>query len=187
MRKEETLHSEFMTYYEDIANIAHGAFRHLPEVEREEAVAEVFAGAWQTFLRYREKASPNASFLTHFPIQSFRANKKFTGCDSRDIMSGMKAAQRRPSRTNWRTCNPTEIAGTVREDPAEYARVKIDFNAFAARLTLKERKVFFLRLRGYNSSEIGRKLGVGPNAIWQRMKKIRMRLSESVEEYISAH
>ena len=186
MLKQEKLQMEFMTYYDSIVNLARAAFRHVPPSEREEIVAEVFAGEWRNFLRYRGKARLNASFLAYYPIQSVRANMKFTGCDSRDIMSKMKSCRKRPARTTWETCNPTEIAGSVKEDPAEYARIKIDFDDFASRLTLKERKVFYLLLRDYNASEIGRKLGVGPNAIWQRMKKIRRRLKDALEDYASA-
>jgi len=47
-------------------------------------------------------------------------------------------------------------------------------------------QVFYILLRDYNASEIGRKLGVGPNAIWQRMKKIRRRLKDALENYALA-
>ncbi len=66
------------------------------------------------------------------------------------------------------------------------SRVKIDFKQFASGLTLNQRKVYHLMVKGYKPGEIARKLGITRVAVYHRRKSIRRKLREKIAEYAAA-
>jgi len=186
MRKEETLQSEFMSYYDDIVNLARAAFLPVREVDKEDLIAEVLAKSWTVFLKYRDRARLNASFLAFFPIQQARSKMLFAGENSTDVLSPRTQYLGKCETSVVGDFSPYAEAKSVKEDPAEYARVKIDFDEFPSGLTLKQKKVYHLLSRGYRCDEIARKLGINYCAAYERIKAIRRKMKSKLESYVRA-
>lgn len=186
MLKHEELQMEFMTYYDSIVNLARAAFFPVRESDKDELVAEVLAKSWKVFLKYHGKCEMNASFIAYFPIEQTRAKIHFNGENTTDVLSPRAKHVGKVDTAIVGDFSPYTEARSVKEDPAEYVRVKIDFNEFASGLTLNQRKVYHLMVKGYRPGEIARKLGITRVAVYNRRKSIRRKLREKVAEYAAA-
>ena len=179
------------TYMQPVMTHAAIQFRHLPAVDREEAVAESVAAAFVGFSsacrRGREHVIP-PSMLAHFSVLHARAGRHVGGPweSKKDVMS--RVAQRRhgfrvfslPVRDGypfdcmaaadqpvWRD----RLLYDRRTTPADLACFRVDWSRFLAGQTDRTRVLLGMLGSGYRSVEIADHLGVTAPAVCQRRKK----------------
>jgi RNA polymerase sigma factor (sigma-70 family) len=75
--------------------------------------------------------------------------------------------------------DPMDDRAGATPDPAEEAAFRDAARRLYARLTDAERQMIDLRLQGYSTDEIARRLGLNPIALRVRLSRLRKRLADS--------
>ena len=183
--------NRFLEYVPVVETHAAISFRHLPETEREEAVAESLAAAFLNFVSARRRGTLTAlkpSRLAHYAVLHTRNGKHVGGSmdSKRDVMSfrAQKAGNFQVHRLPWDDTRVYDVLKapehvwrqTLLEDRrtpvADQVRFRLDFSSFVARQHDRTRTAMALLAAGDRRSEVAEKLNVTPSAITQRMAKV---------------
>lgn len=199
------LHEEFLSLLPIVQRHARVAFRALPAVHREEAVAEAVAAAFESYVRLKARGKdPVRDFpsqMAHFGVLHVKDGRHVGGkSSSKDVMSA-KAQQRHrftvePLPTTVRQPFEEvygEIGGQRRIDafeeiihehtrssPADQAIFRIDFRAFKRRMTRRDRQLAEHLAVGNSAKSAATRFRLSPG----RVTQIRQRLAR---EWHSMH
>jgi len=169
------------------------AFRRLKREAREEAVAEVVANAMVAYVRLIERGRQDVAFATplaNFAIAQYHDGRRVGAqlnvldvtsahCQVRKgvVIERLDCWDREES--CWqevlvedRTCTPAELAAS-----------RIDFVAWLATLSSRDRKIATLLASGCGTSEVAEKVGLS----WARISQMRRELKESWEKFHGPH
>ena len=168
-------------------------FRHLPEADREEAVAEAVAGA---FLNYRSAERRGTthrlrpSTVANYAVRGVKDGRRTGGsCDSKTDVLSFKARRlggfevyplprfedctfdcmKAPDQEVWRD----RLVYDRRALPADLACFRIDWSSFMAGQADRTRTLLAMLAAGHKQCEIADHLGVTPAAVCQRRSKAR--------------
>jgi hypothetical protein len=160
--------------------VAHGRvyFRHLRAERQEEAVAEMVALAWRWHLRLAERGKDATRFpsaLARFAARAVRSGRKLAGMDrARDVLSPQ--AQRRKGFAVGKLpdCyglngNPLDEAlrDNTQTPPDEQCAFRIDFPAWRAGRTERDRRVLDDLMLGERTLDVAGRHGLSPGRVSQ--------------------
>jgi hypothetical protein len=176
------LHAAFVTLVPRLRTHAQVRFRHLDPTDREEAVAEVVAYGFASFLRLKERGKDPTAFpavFAHFVAQAVANGRGVVRrLSTRDLL-GRPRGERV---TVHKLDDPTPDGGwwrdlaidrRVRVD--ELAAFNIDFPAWLATLSAVKRHVAELLARGHATDEAARVTGLSAG----RVSQLRRELADS--------
>jgi len=161
---------------------ARARFRHLRPVDREEAVADVLAYGFASYLRLKERGKDPTAFPAVFAHFVARAVANGRGVvrrlSTRDLLGrprGERVTIRKlddpmPGGGWWR-----DLALDRRVRVDEQAAFNIDFPAWLATLPAVKRHVAELLARGHGTDEVARGTGVSAG----RVSQLRRELADS--------
>jgi len=181
----------FLKYLPAVETHAGIQFRHLPDVEREEAVAEAAAAAFVNVrhaLRNGNGHRLRPSMVAHFAVLHVKDGRHVGGsADSKsDVMS--RRAQRRggfkvvglpwdsdcaydcmndPSAPVWKQVLLEDKSTPV----PDQAAFRIDLSGFLRQQHDRTRRALAMLAEGHKQVEVADRLGVTPAAVCQRIKK----------------
>jgi len=168
-------------------------FRYLPDVDREEAIAEATAAAFLNFniaVRHDKADTVTPGTLSRFAVLHVKSGRHVGGSQDRkkDVLS--RSAQRRnrfrvyslpirdiqsfncmtaPDQPVWRE----HLLHDRRTLPSDQAAFRIDWSKFLAGQSDRTRTAMAMLADGYQQTEVAERLNVTPPAICQRIKKAR--------------
>jgi len=168
-------------------------FRYLPDVDREEAIAEATAAALLNFRiaeRHNKANTVTPGTLARFAVLHVRNGRHVGGSQDRrkDVLS--RSAQRRygfrvhalpDERAHSYDCmkDPTlpvwkAVLMDDRRTPVpDQVSFRRDWSSFLAKQSDRTRTALAMLGAGYKQNEVADRLGVTPPAICQRIKKAR--------------
>ena len=190
----ETLHHQFVDHILPAVEL-HAAvqFRHLKGQDRDEAVQETTAVAWQLYVQAVEGGKDPASFPTYiaaFAVKRVRSGRLLAGTSARDVLA--PTTQRRNGfevhSLDDESCDP---------DAGWKAAVALDSRNFTPADAVSFRLDFDRWLNGLSSRDraIGERLAVGdrPGLVAMKFKlsppiisKLRRKLAQSWERFQNA-
>ena len=176
-------HAPFLAMLPTIQRCAHRAFRGLSAHDREEAAAAVLALALTAYVRLFELGKPElayATVLAKYAVRQYRAGRRL-GCrlNCRDVVS--PACQRRrgfavESLDAWKLA----LAEDRRTTPAKLAAMRIDFEAWLATLTRRDRQLANILATGEQTSAVARMFHVTAG----RISQLRRELFDSWQRFM---
>lgn len=166
-------------------------FRHLPAVDREEAIAEATAAAFLNVHKCTNKGiSKRMTWATvaYYAVKHVRAGKHVGGSQdpAKDVLS--RRAQQRGNfqvlglrwdsilsydcvRDSTTPVWHDRLAGLSKPTPAEQAAFRLDWSSFMRSQASRTRKALAMLAAGHQQTEVADKLGVTPAAVCQRVRK----------------
>lgn len=185
--RPEDLHARFLAFLPRIQQHARIVFRDVrcPQ-RRDDCVQEVVALAWAWYLRLAGRGRDAGDFvgaLATFAARAVRSGRQLCGQQpARDVLSP-RAQGRHAFAVRGLVCGDT-LAGTPAEDalrdntrsevPAQVA-FRIDFPAWRATLSERDRRLADSLMVGERAGEVARRLGLSPG----RVSQIRFEISKS--------
>jgi hypothetical protein len=176
--------------------VAHGHiyFRHLKSADRkEEYIAEMVALAWKWHLRLAERGKDAAQFPTAiatFAARAVRSGRRACGQErGRDALS--PSAQRRHGflvstlpEVSTLSDNPLAEAlhDNTRTPPDEQCAFRIDFPAWRATHTKRDRGIIDALLVGGRTLEVAGKYGLSPGRVSQLRREFLLDWRRYCEE-----
>jgi hypothetical protein len=161
--------------------LSHGRvyFRHLRSAERkEECIAEMVALAWQWHRRLAERGKDAARFptaLATFAARAVRSGRRLTGMDrARDALSPL--AQQRKGFAVGKLPDCSTLDGSpldealhdnTKSPPDEQACFRIDFPAWRATHTERDRRVLDDLMVGERGLDVAGRHGLSPGRVSQ--------------------
>ena len=168
-------------------------FRYLPDVDREEAIAEATAAALLNYRiaeRHDKADTVTPGTLSRFAVLHVKAGRHVGGSQDRrkDVLS--RSAQRRnrfrvyslpirnsqsfncmtaPDQPVWRE----HLLHDRRTLPSDQAAFRVDWSKFLAGQSDRTRRTLAMLAAGYKQNEVADRLGVTPAAVCQRIRKAR--------------
>jgi hypothetical protein len=174
-----TLHSGFLALLPRIRRRAEIAFHFLRcPAERADCVADAVALAWAWYRRLAQRGKDAANFaaaLATFAARAVKAGRRVAGSESaKDVLSvtaklrhGVKVLRlpERVDRANpgWREA----LAGNVRTPPDEQAAFRLDFPAWLATRTDRDRRLIADLAVGERAGDVARKFGLSAARVSQ--------------------
>jgi DNA-binding NarL/FixJ family response regulator len=175
-------HAVFMSLVPRLETHARVRFRHLNATDREEAVADVVAYGFASFLRLKERGKDPAAFPAVFAHFVARAVANGRGVvprfSARDLLGRLlgervtvyKLDDPMPDGGWWR-----DLALDRRVRVDEQAAFNIDFPAWLATLSAVKRRVAELLARGHATDEAADRTGLSAG----RVSQLRRELADS--------
>jgi hypothetical protein len=172
----------FLDCLPPVLRLAKSRFRGLPPVDRDEAVAEAQAAAFQAFNRLHQQGRTDVVFSPGFAAHAVHhvLNDRHVGgsMSSRNVLS--RQARQRHGFDLQSLYVPTtegdwhELAVEDKHaGPAEVAAFRLDFGAWSSNLDDRARRVVDLLAAGYRPGEAARRLGVSPARVSQLRSELR--------------
>jgi len=182
----------FLKYLPAVQTHANIQFRQLPEVDREEAVAEAVAAAYLNFASAERRGKDHAikpGTLATYAVRHVRDGRHVGGSreGKRDVFN--RRAQRAgrykvhrfghnnqqifdcmsaPDQPVWRLV----LLEDRRTPIPDQVAFRVDWSVFLSQQTDRVRQMVGLLAAGYRQIEVAEKLGVTPAAVCQRTKKV---------------
>ena len=155
-------------------------FRHLNPADREEAVAEVVAYAFASFVRLVRRGKDPTAFPVTFADFACRAVAGGRGLGRRPSARDRLAAGRPAGRPTVRRLDDPMPGGGWWRDVALDRRVgvpaqaafNLDFPAWLASLPAVKRRVAELLARGHRTGEAAARVGVTPGRVAQLRREL---------------
>jgi hypothetical protein len=175
-------HTAFVSLVPRLRTHARVRFRHLRPVDREEAVADVLAYGFASYLRLKERGKDPTTFpavFAHFVAQAVANGRGVVRrLSTRDLLGrprGERVTIRKmddpmPGGGWWR-----DLALDRRVRVDEQAAFNIDFPAWLATLSAVKRHVAELLARGHGTEEVAQGTGVSAG----RVSQLRRELADS--------
>jgi hypothetical protein len=166
-------------------------YRHLPAVEREEAVQEIVVSSFVAFTRLCERRKQHCAFGTPLAVYAaaqFNAGRRVAmSLNRRDVTSVY--CQRRTgvtvrSLTRWIEQDEEwdeMIVEDRRATPADIAMLRIDFWAWLASLSRRDRWIAWLLAMGEAVRDIANRFGLTPG----RISQMRRELCDSWQVFVA--
>ncbi|MFO0800927.1 MAG: hypothetical protein U0804_25965 [Gemmataceae bacterium] len=185
MTPTATDHPDFLALLPGLERHARGRFRYLRPADRDDAVADVVAYGFASYLRLRRRGKDPAAFPAAFARFTARAvaNGRAVGrtCGTRDVLA--PAARRRHGCAVHRLEAPAprwpmwwqDVLADPRADVPGQAAFAVDFPTWLASLTAVKRRVARLLAYGYGTGATARLAGVSPG----RVSQLRAALADS--------
>ena len=184
-------HRAFLAMLPAIQKHARIAFRHLNPEAREDAVAEVVAGAFVACSRLSEAGKTHLAFptpLARYGVRQFRAGRR-VGAKSNvnDISSPYAQAAKdiRLGRLDHFDCEEGTWKEILVEDrhagPGETAAARIDFGEWLGGLPRRRRRIAEVLASGESTKSVARRCRVTPG----RDSQIRREMRECWDEFQS--
>jgi DNA-binding NarL/FixJ family response regulator len=181
----------FLKFLPTIKTHAKVQFRHLPAVDREEAIAEATAAAFLTVhssMRNGSTERMTQATVANYAVKHVRDGRHVgTSRDAAKDVLSRRAQQRGNFRVlglRWDSilgydCVKDSItpvwhdrlAGLNKPTPADQAAFRIDWSTFLRGQTRRTRTALAMLAAGHQQIEVADRLGVTPAAICQRVKK----------------
>jgi hypothetical protein len=181
----------FLKFLPAVETHAKIQFRHLPAVDREEAVAEAKAAAFMNV--HEASRGGRADRITPFTLALYAVRHVRDGRHvgtsrdaAKDVLS-RRAQQRGSFRVlglRWDSIlgydcikdstTPVwhdRLAGLSRPTPADQAAFRIDWSSFIRSQSGRTRVALAMLAAGHQQTEVADKLGVTPSPVCQRLKK----------------
>ena len=173
----ETLHRQFINHIIPAVQLhASVQFRHLKGQDRDDALQETQAVAWQLYVRAVELGKDPTGFSTciaDFAVRRVRCGRLFAGSTSNDVLS--PAAQRSGNfevhsldddscdkDTGWKAA----VAQDSRDfTPADAVAFRLDFERWMAGLGGRDREVGERLAVGDRPKQLAKRYGVTPSMI----------------------
>jgi hypothetical protein len=166
--------------------LSHGRvyFRHLRSAElKEEYVAEMVALAWKWHRRLAERGKDAARFptaLATFAARAVRSGRRLTGMDrSKDVLSPL--AQQRKGFAVGKLPDCSALGGSpldealydnTKSPPDQQAMFRIDFPAWRASRTERDRRVLDDLMLGERTLDVAGKHGLSPGRVSQLRREL---------------
>ncbi len=175
-------HHDFLEIQPVVERRARFAFRHLPFVEREEAMAEAVAAAFVSFVGLKARGKFPGAFpttLAVFAVLHVRSGRHVGGgCRSADV-SSFAAQRRRGFRLHLIASNLTgwdeHFIDSAATSVLDQVRFKLDWAAFLKTLPLRHRRMVRALAQGHAANQVAEEFHVSPSRItqlrqhWQRL------------------
>jgi hypothetical protein len=160
--------------------LSHGRvyFRHLRAERKEECIAEMVALAWKWHRRLTERGKDASRFptaLASFAARAVRSGRRLAGTDrARDVLSPL--AQQRKGFAVGKLPDCSSLNGNVlaealhdntRSPPDEQCAFRIDFPAWRATHTERDRRVLDDLMLGERTLDVAGKYGLSPGRVSQ--------------------
>jgi hypothetical protein len=161
--------------------VAHGHiyFRHLKSADRkEEYIAEMVALAWKWHLRLAERGKDAARFpsaIATFTARTVRSGRRLAGMErTKDVLSPL--AQQRKGFAVGKLPDCSSLNGSpldealhdnTRTPPDEQCAFRIDFPAWRATHSERDRRVLDDLMLGERTLEVAGKYGLSPGRVSQ--------------------
>ena len=187
----EAMHRQFVDCI--LPAVQHHAsvqFRHLKGQNRDDAIQETMAVAWQFFVQAIDAGKDPTSFphcLADLAVRRVRSGRRFAGHNSRDVMS-QRAQMRHGFEVHSlddESCDAsTGWKAAVTEDsrhssPADTVCFRLDFDCWLGRLRQRDRRIAESLAVGNRTGEVACAFNVTPSGI----SHLRNRLRQSWEEF----
>jgi hypothetical protein len=175
--------------------LSHGRvyFRHLRAERREEAVAEMVALAWKWHLRLAERGKDSTRFptvLATFAARAVRSGRKLAGMDrAKDVLSP-QARQRHgfavAKLPDYSTLDGSPLHEALHDNTQspvdEQVCFRIDFPAWRASRTERDRRVLDDLMLGERTLEVAGKYGLSPGRVSQLRREFLLDWHRYVSE-----
>ena len=190
----ETLQHQFADHILPAAQL-HAAvrFRHLKGQDRDDAIQETQAVAWQLFIQASESCKDPATFPTYvaaFAVKRVRSGRLLAGTSTHEVLS--PAVQQRNAfevhSLDDESCDlDTGWKAAVAQDskhatPADTVAFRLDFDRWLDGLPSRDRSIGEALLVGDRPGLVATRFGVSPSMI----SKLRRRLALSWERFQNA-
>ena len=183
----------FVSYLPAVETHARIAFQNLPEVEKEEAVAEAVAGAYCNYVsvtRRRKAITLKPSMLARYAVLHVKDGRHVGGAreTKRDVLSWRAARHRRfvvhrlhgakdyiydclspADPPVWR-CVLLEDRQTPVPDQVAF---RIDWSAFLSGQTDRTRRIIAALASGNRRCEVAETFGLSPSTLTEHMARVR--------------
>jgi hypothetical protein len=170
--------SQFMALLPAIERHAQRAFRNDPVAEREEGVQSTIVSAMVAYARLVERGRAHLAFptpLANYGVRHHRSGRRVGGRQNcRDLMSpvhprdGGDILNLKPS-GEWKEA----VLEDRRITPAELAAIRIDFEAWLATLSHRDRCLANFLASGEDTSAAAQRFRLTPGRISQLRRKLR--------------
>ena len=172
-------HADFLPLKARVERHAHAFFRHLPAVDREEAVSDAVAVAFASFVRLkargRDPVRDFPSWMAHWAVLIVMDGRHIS---SSDVMC--PRAQRQHSfRVQSLTCDGRRQANTYEEmlqdntrtSPSELAIFRIDFANWLAARSDPDRQMIKDLALGERTGDLAKRYGITPGRVSQKRRQ----------------
>jgi hypothetical protein len=174
--------------------LSHGRvyFRYVSAERKEECIAEMVALAWKWHLRLAQRGKDAAQYPTaiaKFAARAVRSGRRLAGtADAKDVLSPL--AQRRKGFAVCKLPDCSTLDGSplhealhdnTKSPPDEQACFRIDFPAWRAGRTERDRRVLDDLMLGERTSDVAGKHGLSPG----RVSQLRREFSTDWRRFIS--
>jgi hypothetical protein len=183
----------FLEHLPAVHTHAHIQFRHLNQIDREEAVAEAVAGAFCNYASTRRRRKAHAiapTMLAQFGVLHVKTGRHIGGAQDskRDVLSwrAQRAGGFKVRLLGW---NDEEIYDclTAPDQPVwrwvlledhrtpvpDQVAFRLDWSTFLAQQTDRTRQAIGMLAAGHRRCEVADRLGVTRPALTQRMNRVR--------------
>ena len=180
----ERIQDEFVQMLPELTSRFRCRFRGCGRDQGEECVAEGLATAWALFFSARRRNKDvRVSTLAYYAIRHVEGGRRLAGATSLDALSTTPLARRRIGRAASLSDAEDIVAGFYRVfgdrrwrwAVPEYVAPRLDFAAFEAGCSVRDRRIMKLKAAGWPQTEIAERLGVTPAAVCQRLGSLRER------------
>jgi hypothetical protein len=179
----------FLTMFPVIENHAQVDFRHLPEAEREDAVAEAVASGFTSFVRLKERGKDPSAFpsiLAKYATLHVKSGRHVgSKLNTRDVLS--KAAQQKrgfgvqslqQQEHEW---NDILADNTVTPIPDQVS-FRIDWPAFLKTLSSRHRRVIHYLALGHAPKWVASKFGLSAPRVTQLRRQWHQEWQTFIDE-----
>ena len=187
----ETMHRQFVDHILPVVEL-HAAiqFRRLKGQDRDDAIQETTAVAWQFFVQAVEQGKDPTEFphcIADFAARRVRSGRWFAGHSSRDVLSQRAQMQHcfEVHSLDDESCDPTTgWKAAVTQDskhssPADTVAFRLDFECWLGMLPQRDRRVAESLAVGDRTGEVARRYQVTPS----RISHLRREIHESWERF----
>ena len=179
----DAVNQQFEQMLPRIRLMALGAFRDRNQDLKDELTAEVVARAYAAFVRLAKQGRADIGYATPlalFSIKQVKSGRRMGAkLNIKDVSSehaqmNKGIAMWRLDRYNKRKCLWKEaIVEDRRSGPAEIAAMRIDFEAWLATLSRRDRRIAKTLAAGETTGATARKFGVSPSRISHMRTQLR--------------
>ena len=176
------VHDEFLSLLPAVETHAGIHFRHLSATDREEAIADAVAYAFDSFRRLRWRGKDPADFPVTFSRFTARAvaNGRAIGRmrSTRDVMARTAQCRRGFTVQSLDACSPDgcgwwrDVIADDRASVPDQASVNIDFAAWLSTLTASKQRTAQFLVEGHSTGETAELVGVSPGRISQLRREL---------------
>lgn len=179
-------HAKFVAMIPQIQRYASFVFRHEPRAAQEDLIAESIASAYVNFARLVERDKVElafASVLARYACKQIRAGRRIGNrADIRDLLSSHARKRgvfvhglfERDEKGNWQDL----VIEDKRTRPADVAACRVDFRAWLATLTIRNRRIAEALAVGASTTEVAKRFQISPG----RVSQLRNELFEEWQE-----
>ncbi len=188
-RQSPSPHQDFLLILPVVERRARFAFRHLPVVDREEAMAEAVAAAFVSFVSLKARGKLPCSFpgaLAVFAVMHVRSGRHVGGgCSSAEVSSfhvqrrcGFQLHLIASNLVGW----DEHFLDSAAVPVPDQVSFKLDWSDFLRSLPRRHRRMIRSLAQGHLANQVAQEFQVSPSRITQLRKHWRRRWQEFLGE-----